>query len=196
MAAPPPRSALHGTGQNKTSLWVPGYRILRAKVQGFGGCRSALTPAARKSRRLVACVALESFRPSSSRISAMVVIDRLGQAEQLLQQPMDAGCPEQILAADHVSDALQRIVDHDGEMIAGRQLLSRHNDVSPSFCGAAVTWPVWPCGPEPVSVQRQRAGAAVHRPTASSIASRSANGSPVSRRRARSAALISRPRPG
>ncbi len=38
---------------------------------------------------------------------------------------MDVGRCAQVLAADDVRDALQRIIVHDGEMIAGRRILAR-----------------------------------------------------------------------
>ena len=46
---------------------------------------------------------------------------------------MHAGRPEQVLAAHHLGDALQGIVDHDRKMIAGRRLLARQDDIAPSF---------------------------------------------------------------
>ena len=46
---------------------------------------------------------------------------------------MDAGRPEQILAAHHLGDALQRVVNHDREVIAGRRLPAREDDVAPGL---------------------------------------------------------------
>ena len=37
----------------------------------------------------------------------MVAIERIVQTQEPLQQPVDAGGPEQVLAADDVGDALQ-----------------------------------------------------------------------------------------
>src|SRR5580704_2556258 len=42
----------------------------------------------------------------------VVMIGRLRQPEQCLQQAMDAGGPEQILTAHDVGDALERIVEY------------------------------------------------------------------------------------
>ena len=55
-------------------------------------------------------------------------------------------------------DALQRIVDHDGEVIAGRHFLARERRRRPTSAATAVMVPVWPCGPAPVSVQVSDAG--------------------------------------
>ncbi len=61
----------------------------------------------------------------------MVVIARRRQAEQRLQQPVHGGGVEQVAPAHHVGDALRRVVDHDGEVIAGRRVLARQDDVAP-----------------------------------------------------------------
>ena len=64
-------------------------------------------------------------------------IGRLWDTKQLLQQQMHAGRPEQVPAPHHVGDALQGVVDHDGQMIARRRLLARQDDVAPGLglCG-------------------------------------------------------------
>ena len=72
--------------------------------------------------------------------------------KQVLQQAMHAGRPEQVLAAHHVGDALQGVVDHDRQMVAGRRLLAREDDVAPGL-RPAVTVPCSPLGPSPCSVQ-------------------------------------------
>ena len=41
--------------------------------------------------------------------------------------------PEQVLPAHHFGDALQGVVDHDRQMIAGRRLLARQDDVAPGL---------------------------------------------------------------
>ena len=46
---------------------------------------------------------------------------------------MHAGCRLQVLPAHDVRHALQRVVDHDREMIAGRRLLAPEHDVAPRF---------------------------------------------------------------
>ena len=88
-------------------------------------------PCARNSRRPVDCVDFESLRPSASEDQPVVMINRRRQAEQYLQHPVHAGRPEQVLAAHHVGDALQGIVDHHREVIAGRRLLAADDDVAP-----------------------------------------------------------------
>ncbi len=60
-------------------------------------------------------------------------VGRLRQTEQPLQQPMHAGRPEQVLAPHHIGDALQGVVDHHREVIAGRRLLARQDDVAPGL---------------------------------------------------------------
>src|SRR4051812_19192811 len=52
-------------------------------------------------------------------------VDRLWDTKQLLQQQMQAGRPEQIPAPHHVGNALQGVVDHNGQMIARGRLLAR-----------------------------------------------------------------------
>ena len=51
----------------------------------------------------------------------------------MLQQTVHARRPEQVLAAHDVGDALQRIIDHDRQMIAVRRLLAREDNVAPGF---------------------------------------------------------------
>ncbi len=59
------------------------------------------------------------------------MIDRRRQAEQHLQQPVDARRPEQIVSAHHVRDALERIVDDDRKMVARRHVPARQHHVAP-----------------------------------------------------------------
>src|SRR3984893_339119 len=129
MAAP--RSEWHGGGPNKTSDdWLiqdhalaaePDHapNVLRARAVG-----AQVTQAFGQGRlRQLAALGIEN--------EPVMVIDRLRQAEQRLQQAMDAGRPEQILAAHHVADALKGVVQRDGEVIAGRDFLARDDDVAP-----------------------------------------------------------------
>ena len=71
--------------------------------------------------------------PGAVENQPVVPVGRLRQAEQRLQQPMHAGRPEQVLAAHHLGHALQGVVDHHREVIAGRRLLAREDDVAPGF---------------------------------------------------------------
>ena len=50
----------------------------------------------------------------------VMVIGRLRQTEQHLQQSVDAGRPEQILPAHDIGDALQGVIDDGGQMVALR----------------------------------------------------------------------------
>ena len=51
-----------------------------------------------------------------------MVIGRLRQVQQMLKQPVNGGCVNQIHPAHHMGDALQRIIHHDGKMIARRRV--------------------------------------------------------------------------
>src|SRR3954465_13031193 len=64
-------------------------------------------------------------------------VGRVWDSKQLLQQSMHAGRPEQVPAPHHVGNALQGVVDHDGQMITRRRLLARNDDVAPGLgpCG-------------------------------------------------------------
>jgi hypothetical protein len=62
----------------------------------------------------------------------MMPVARLGKAEQRLQQPMDCSRREQIMPARDVGHALQRVVDHHGEMIARRQISAAEDNVAPN----------------------------------------------------------------
>src|ERR1700689_1994802 len=131
--APPraPRSQWHGGGTNKTSVdrliqdhaltAEPDHApdVLRG---GTVGAQIAQALGLRRLRQLAA-FGIEN--------EPVMVIDRLRQAEQRLQQAMNTGRPEQILAAHHVADALECVVQRDREVIAGRDFLARDDDVTP-----------------------------------------------------------------
>ncbi len=59
-----------------------------------------------------------------------MAVARRRQAEQRLQQAVDVGRGEQIGAARHQRDALQRVIDGDREVIARRHLLAGQHDVA------------------------------------------------------------------
>src|SRR5882757_8100349 len=71
--------------------------------------------------------------PRRVRHQPMMTVNRSRQPQQRLQQPVHAGRPEQVPAPHHVRDRLQRVVDHHRQMIAGRRLLTRQDDVAPGF---------------------------------------------------------------
>ena len=79
------------------------------------------------------CGRFRQLLPGIIENETVVPVGGLRQAEQRLQQPMHAGRPEQVLAAHHLRHALQGVVDHHREMIAGRRLLARQDDVAPGF---------------------------------------------------------------
>ena len=58
-----------------------------------------------------------------------MVVARGGKVEQHLQQAVDIGCCEQVLAAYDICDALISIVKGDGKMIGRGHVFARQNDV-------------------------------------------------------------------
>ena len=61
----------------------------------------------------------------------MMVIGGRGKVEELLQKRVRGGGEEKIAAADDVGHALRSVVGDDGEVIGGRRLLPRHDEVAP-----------------------------------------------------------------
>lgn len=92
------------------------------------GRRHATGPKARKAG---VAIALRELAALIVRQQPVVVVGRLRQPKQDLQQAMDGGCGFEIAAADDVGDALPSIVDNDGQMVAGRALLALNDDVTP-----------------------------------------------------------------
>ena len=82
---------------------------------------------------------------------------------------MQRGRGEEIAAAHDVGDALQRIVDDDGEMIDRRPVLAREQNVAPS--AAARRRRCVAASPSPNS----RPGAAAARPRRARVADRAAS---------------------
>src|SRR5713101_2961030 len=74
---------------------------------------------------------LREFPSRSIEDEAVVTVGRLRQAEQLLQQPVDAGRPEQVLTPHHLRHPLQGVVDHHRKVITGWRFLAREDDVAP-----------------------------------------------------------------
>ncbi|MNV66111.1 hypothetical protein D3C71_1588490 [compost metagenome] len=85
----------------------------------------------------------------------MVVIGGWRQVQQLLQQPVNGGCVKQIHAAHHMGDALQRVIQHHGEMIARGGVGARQHHIAPqrrqSFDFPGL--PVAALAPEQLAVQ-------------------------------------------
>ena len=94
---------------------------------------AGVAPRARSSRNTGGRGRFRQLPPFAVEHEAVVPVGRLRQTEQLLQQPVHAGRPEQVRAAHHLGDALQGVVDHHREVIAGRRLLAREDDVAPGF---------------------------------------------------------------
>ena len=74
---------------------------------------------------------LRQLAPGGIPDQAVMPVGRRRQAEQSLQQPMHRRGVEQILSPHHMGDALQGIVQHHREVIAGRRILAREDDVAP-----------------------------------------------------------------
>jgi hypothetical protein len=87
---------------------------------------SGAAPSRRHSRRGFEKRLLASFSPVSS------VTTRRGEPQKRLQEPVEIGRGLEILAADHMRDALDGVVQHDGEMIARRHVLADEDGVAPS----------------------------------------------------------------
>ena len=60
----------------------------------------------------------------------MVVIGRLRQVQQVLQQQMDPGRAEQVLASGDQRDPLGRVIDHDRQMVRGSHAAPRQDHVA------------------------------------------------------------------
>ena len=59
-----------------------------------------------------------------------MAISRRRQAEQGLQQPLDMGRLEEVVAADHLGHALQGVVDHDRQVIGHADVLAPQHNVA------------------------------------------------------------------
>ena len=75
-------------------------------------------------------IALGEALSIGTRQQAVVAIDGRGQVEQGLQQPLDVRGLEEVLAAYDVGDALQRVVDHDGQVIGDADVLAGQHHVA------------------------------------------------------------------
>src|ERR1041385_4754315 len=92
---------------------------------GRGGARGAQLAQAGGTGRF------RELLPGVVQHQPMVAVDRFRQIQQFLQQAMHRCRREQVEAARHMRDALQRVVDYHRKMIAGRRLLAREDDVAP-----------------------------------------------------------------
>ena len=121
-----------------------------ADIGGRHALRAQFAQAGRLRRfRQLAAVGVED--------QPVMVIARRGQAEQRLQQAVHAGRPEQVLAAHHIGDALQRVVDARPRGDSWSACPCAPTMTSPQAAGSAAMSPLSPVGPAPVSVQVQRA---------------------------------------
>ncbi len=60
-----------------------------------------------------------------------MVVERRFNAEEVLKQAVNAGGVIEILATNHMRNALQSIINNDGEMITGGHIASGDDDVAP-----------------------------------------------------------------
>ena len=65
---------------------------------------------------------------------AVVVVGWCRQIEQALQEDMDRSCFEQIFAADHMGDALCRVIDDNREVVCSSHIAAGQNHVSDVHC--------------------------------------------------------------
>ena len=63
----------------------------------------------------------------------VMVISRRGQAQEMLEQPVHGGRPEQILPAHNMCDPLLGIVHHHAQMIARRHVLPSEHGIAPDL---------------------------------------------------------------
>ncbi len=61
---------------------------------------------------------------------AVVVVAGFGEAEEGLEEAVDVGGGEEVLAAGDVGDGLVGVVDDDGEVVGGGDVLAGENDVA------------------------------------------------------------------
>ena len=60
-------------------------------------------------------------------------VGRLRQVQQHLKQALQSGRREQVFAARDMGYALPRIIDDDGQVIAGRNIFAHDDDITPAF---------------------------------------------------------------
>ena len=99
-------------------FWEAGQNI-RGRGSGF--------PQA--SDRLV----LVSFREAAALCvgdQGVVEVFRLGKVQQGLEEPVVVGGREQVFAAGDERDFLKRVIDDDGEVVGGSNVLSREHDIA------------------------------------------------------------------
>ena len=91
---------------------------------------SGVTPASRNARKRDGAIALGKFPALLVQDQPVMGVSGRRQSEQRLQQALDMGGREQIVAARHQRDALEGIVHHHGQMIGRGHLLARQHDVA------------------------------------------------------------------
>ena len=101
-----------------------------AAPQGLDKRGPDRVPPSRKAASVGASCRLARRSPVGVGQQGMVMIVGRRQAEQGLEQAVDMGRGEQVAAAHDMGHALRRIVDGDGEMIAGRRVLAGEDHVA------------------------------------------------------------------
>src|SRR5438067_13833829 len=125
--------ACHGRAAGVTEWFRP------VAPQDYGRLWEAdQTPDVRRGHAVVAQLA-QARRPGRLgklltgiiQLQTMMPVVRFRHTEQILQQPVHAGRPEQVRTPHHIGDALQGVIDHDRYMIAGWSFLARQDDIAP-----------------------------------------------------------------
>ena len=60
----------------------------------------------------------------------MVEVARDWQVEECLEEPVDVGGGQEVLAAGHVGDFLPGVIDNHGKVVGGRDVLAGQDDVA------------------------------------------------------------------
>lgn len=64
----------------------------------------------------------------------VVAVDGHGQAEELLEKAVQRCSRKQVLASSDVGHALRSVINHHGQVVAGRDVLARQHDVTEFRC--------------------------------------------------------------
>src|SRR5262249_43032487 len=123
----PRRRTRRNRGVPRFRAWLHKASIQADHAADVAGGRAIAAPRAPRARPR-RCCELVSL---GGQDQAMMVVLGCRKAEQRLQQPMRARGLEQILPAHDMGHALQRVVDHDRQVVAGRRLLARQHHVAP-----------------------------------------------------------------
>src|SRR5262249_54282676 len=105
-------------------------RALKPDYFSYTGCAYALRPQVAQGRRWIALGELLALGIEDQ---TMMVVGGRRQPQNLLQQAMNGRRLVKIEAADDVRDALKRVVQHAGKVVACRRLLAAEDHVAPAL---------------------------------------------------------------